>query len=222
MQIYQVGNGDGLRAYANVSQGSYWAAMYAVNTGSSPGVYADSDGQYAGYFVDDIYVGGSCVGCTLVYLAENTGTIALEPGDLAVVNGMGEALQGTGSPVIEVSRAGAGGALIGVMHSKAVITTSNKDGIPLQSAERAEGAAAPGEYLFIVVQGIAYVKGDATSQPIFAGERLPTDSQGGYARAVLTTNVNGIEVAESAAVVGIALASLERGQGLIPVMVTLR
>ncbi|HEQ98758.1 MAG TPA: hypothetical protein ENO22_05390 [candidate division Zixibacteria bacterium] len=53
------GDGDGIRVYANSSQGNSWAAVFASNNGSSPGIYASSGLGYAGYFFGDINVTGT-------------------------------------------------------------------------------------------------------------------------------------------------------------------
>jgi hypothetical protein len=76
-------------------------------------------------------------------------------------------------------------------------------------------------YVFIVVQGMAYVKADGTGGAIAPGQRLTASSSPREARALQMRNVEGITVAEASPVLGIALAPLEKGQGLIPVMVTL-
>jgi hypothetical protein len=53
----QIGGGDGLRAYANVSNGNNWGAVYAVNYGTSPAIYALAD--TAGYFAGHVTVTGT-------------------------------------------------------------------------------------------------------------------------------------------------------------------
>jgi hypothetical protein len=54
------GSGDGLRAYAKVSIDNNWGAVYAVNNGTSPSIYARNDGTgKAGYFNGDVEVTGT-------------------------------------------------------------------------------------------------------------------------------------------------------------------
>lgn len=53
------GMGDGIRAYANVSQGTNWGALYAVNYGSSPAVTGIAGTGLAGHFTGDVVVTGS-------------------------------------------------------------------------------------------------------------------------------------------------------------------
>jgi hypothetical protein len=216
-------SGDGIHVSANVSMGSGWGAVYAYNGGSSPAVRADTaTGTYSGYFLDNIYVAGTCVGCTLAYVALNGGETPLETGDLVAVGGLEAPLAGTTAPVLRVRRAGPGDAVVGVVRSRAQIVEGGQDGQKQQSAEQAAGPAAPGEYLFLVVQGLAQVKADARGGAIQPGQRLVAGEEPGYARAQRTVSLEGVLVAEGAAVAGIALAPLDTGTGLIPVLVTLR
>jgi hypothetical protein len=216
-------NGDGIRAYADVSQGNGWAAMYAVNHGTSPAVYADSGGTYAGYFVDPIYVNGSCVGCSLAYIARNDGALPLEIGDLVAVSGVDEPLAGTTTPVLRVRRAGSdsAAAIIGVVEASARVVGSTKDGRVLEGAERVEGPAAPGDYVFLVTYGLARVKADGAAGAIDTGQRLTAADRPGRARPLETRTLDGMVVSEGAQVLGIALAPPDADTGLTPVFVTL-
>ncbi len=53
------GNGDGMRAIGNVSQGNNWGALYAINSGSSPAISALAGSGLAGFFNGDVDVTGS-------------------------------------------------------------------------------------------------------------------------------------------------------------------
>ncbi|MGQ9599448.1 MAG: hypothetical protein ACUVWZ_08515 [Anaerolineae bacterium] len=222
LRVQNSASGDGIRSYATTSS-AFWASVYASNSGSGSALYADtSSGTYSGYFMDNIYVDGSCTGCTLVYVAINGGDESLELGDLTTIVGVESPLAGSSASVLQVRQARAGEAVVGIVRSRAVITASEKEGQRLQSVEQAKGAAAPGEYLFIVVSGLAQVKVDASEGTIAVGQRLTTGSQAGHARALRSRLLDGMEVTEGAPQVGIALASLDAGTGLIPVLVTLR
>lgn len=216
-------NGDGIRAYADVSKGDFWAAVYAINYGTSPAVYASTNGTYSGYFANPIYVNGGCVGCSLAYLALNDGDQPLEPGDLVTVSGVDDSLAGTTMAILRVRRAepGSAEAIIGVVEAGATVVGSAKEGQYLESAERVEGPATPGDYLFLVVHGLAEVKADAAAGAIAAGQRLAAADRPGHARLLQTRTLDGMLVSEGAQVLGIALAPLDRGTGLIPVFVTL-
>jgi hypothetical protein len=54
-------NGDGIRAVANTSAGDDWAAVFAYNSSTSPGIYAYSAAGYAGYFEGNVNVTGSVI-----------------------------------------------------------------------------------------------------------------------------------------------------------------
>ncbi len=215
--------GDGVRAYGHVSNGNNYAALYAYNSGTSPAVYANTTGgTYAGYFMDPIYVNGGCTGCTLVYIARNDGAAPLETGDVVAAAGVDDPLLGSASPLLRVQLSGQGLGVVGVVLGRAEVTRETKDGQAFDSAAQAAGPAAPGDYLFIVVQGIAQVKADASSGAIAAGVRLAAADRAGHARALRSRMLDGMLVVEGAPAIGAALGPLDAGTGLIPVMVTLR
>lgn len=74
------------------------------NAGTSPGIHANSGGTYAGYFLDQIFVTGGCTGCTLLYVVQNAGDVALQVGVLVAAAGVADALAGTADPVLRVGR----------------------------------------------------------------------------------------------------------------------
>jgi hypothetical protein len=71
----------------------------------------------------------------------------------------------------------------------------------------------------VAIAGVAQVKADATAGPISAGQRLTSATAPGHARALQSKTLDGMLVAEGAPVVGLALESLNAGQGLIWVLV---
>jgi len=222
-QVDNTGTGDGIRALANTSAGSNWAALYAVNLGTSPAVYAFSAGVYSGYFQQNIYVAGNCTGCVLAYVAQNSGDTSLETGDLVTAVGIAPALSEGSEPVLQVRLADeSAGGVVGVVQGRAQIVSGEKDGQVSRSADKASGSAQPGDYLFIVAQGPAQVKVDAGAGAITAGQRLAATGLPGHARGLRTVQVEGVKVDESAPVVGVALENLDAGQGLLWVMVTPR
>ena len=78
-------------------------------------------------------------------------------------------------------------------------------------------SAAPGAYLNVVTLGsYKAVHVDATFGPIHVGDLLTTSPHAGYAMAVTD------KAAAFGAVIGKALAALDKGTGTIPVMVTLK
>jgi hypothetical protein len=90
-----------------------------------------------------------------------------------------------------------------------------------KSLQSAAGPAQPGDYVSLIVLGVAQVKVDATTT-IKAGERLTASRLAGRARALETRDVEGMVVTEGAPTIGIALAAPAAGQETIPVFVILR
>ncbi len=213
-------NGESIDAYATVSSGNSFAAVYASNSGTSPGIYARSAGTYAGYFNGQIYTTG-CVGCVLIQLGQDDGAGALQLGDLAAVSGLGDPLVGTSQPILRVHRAAPGEAVIGVVQARGVRARAERDGQTIESVDLAESEIQAGDYLFLVVYGPAQVRADASSGAIAAGARLAAGGQPGHARVLRTAMVEGVTVAEAAPHVGTALEALDSGTGLISVFVTL-
>ncbi len=217
--VYNTANATGMGVVGWASSGNSTAALEVENIGSSPAIWAYSMyGTYAGYFMNDIYVSGNCTGCSLAYVATNTGKEALEIGALVAPNGVQSPLTPGGQPVLAVRRASADGAC-GVVAGRAALVESVKDGKTSVSAEAAQGTIAPGDHLFIIVSGLAQARVDAAAGPIAAGQRLTTANAGGRGRALRTVSVEGVSVAEAAPVIGMALEPLPAGQRLIWVLV---
>jgi hypothetical protein len=180
--VQNTGSGDGIRPLANTSQGNIWAAVYAYNSGTSPGIYASTGfgGTYSGYFPQSIFVGGSCVGCAMVYTAQNNGSEALQVGEMVVVSGLTTPLQGTSMPLMQVQAVDSSNAFatIGVIQSRGVLEISEKDGEWLESVNMAPGAAEVGEYVFVVVQGMAQVRVDREQEQVQPGDLLVVGQNG--------------------------------------------
>lgn len=205
------GNGDGLRAVTTSSKGTGWGAVYANNLGTSPGIVAHTAGTYAGYFNGQLLVNGGCTGCTLIYVAQNTGAAPLEVGELVVAAGVGAALAGGTDPLLRVHQSGpAAQGVVGVVLSRAVVAPTEKEGKVLDSVQATDGAVQPGDYLLIVVQGLAQVK-VANGEAVTPGQRLMVGDIAGAARGQRSLQVQladgaGVaEIAETAPTLGVAL-----------------
>jgi hypothetical protein len=59
VDVYNTAGGDGIRARARADSGNYWAALFASNTGTSPGLYAYSTAGPAAYLNGNVTVVGS-------------------------------------------------------------------------------------------------------------------------------------------------------------------
>jgi hypothetical protein len=211
-------NGDGLQAWAATSRGDNYAALYARNTGTSPGLYAFSTGTNAAYFAGNILVTGNCTGCALAYIAVNAGQEPLEVGDVVAASGVAAPLAGGADSLWQVRRADASSeAVVGVVQGRAALETHTRDGVETVSAAQSQGQVLPGEHLFIIVYGQTQVKVEpgAKVQP---NQRLALGSLPGTAR---TLSRQTMTVADLATAFGIALAPADEKTGLVPVLVTL-
>jgi hypothetical protein len=199
------------------------------------GVYADttaSNNEWGLRTPDKLYVGTTMVSAgALTMVAQNGGQDRLEVGDVVAAAGVGAPFADSDVPIPLVRLADANySAVIGVVDSRFVVeervSEVERDGrveqvITLDS-HSTEGAAAPGEYLLIVVLGAAEVKVDASAGAIAAGERLTVSEAGGQVRALQTRMVEGMTVTEGAPSIGYALEAPDTESGTVLVFVTLR
>ena len=154
---------------------------------------------------------------------KNVGSSSLEAGDIVcIAGGIDERVLGDdGLPAVYVEKADGNNskAVYGVVEYKVVRKEEREeldDGTTQTdiSFEYAEGSATQGEYLSIIVFGIAEVKVDR--EAVRSGESLTAGDNA--ARKVKTTEVNGIEIAENVGVLGKALED-SNGRGKIKVFV---
>ena len=184
-----------------------------VGSASYDGVYVANAGDdgvdvygsaYAGNFLGNIYVSGNCIGCLQANFAVNAGDRALQPGDVVSVQAVMPTNFDAGATVWQVVAAQPGQTVVGVVAGRAELVIE-EDHRPTETGERLvprEGAAQPGEYATIVYSGPMQVR---ATGPIAAGAKLTVD-EGGNARGLRKTEVNGVRVAEDAPVLGIALS----------------
>jgi hypothetical protein len=205
--------------------------------------------NYAAFFDGHLAVTGSCAGCVLSAFGRNAGPTALEPGEVVAVRGVNPTAMQNAPAVMEVSPATGSDAVIGVVAGWAEVVKEEAEdsaaperaaaGLEAEGALRRaqdgareatatlrlvprEGPAPPGEYVNIIVYGLAQVKASALAGTIQPGTRLTAAEMAGHARAVKTVEVQGVQVAENTPVLGIALESWEAGEGLIWVLVNPR
>jgi hypothetical protein len=125
-------------------------------------------------------------------------------------------------PLVRLADAATYNGVIGVVKSRMVYEVApGKEAEGEMSMHSAEGAAQPGEYVSLVVYGVAQMKIDPGAT-IMPGERLTASEQAGRARPLQKQEINGMQVVEGAPVIGIALEAPIEGQDTIPVFVTLR
>jgi len=176
---------------------------------------------------------------SLSIIARNDGPSPLQAGDVVAVTGVDRPQVGGSTPMPNVRRADRlFSGTIGVVETRLELTVvdptkewDERGGTPSnvkpedvihEEAHSLPGDAAPGEYISIVVFGIANVKVEASTQAIVVGQRLTAAHTAGHARALQARMLEGMTVTEGAPVLGIALEPLQQGTGTIPVFVMLR
>jgi len=184
------------------------------------GVVVNAATGWAGFFNGPVFA-KTCTGCAVAAFGINTGAAALAPGDIVAIQGTRPG-GATGQPMLmevdQVTQAGA--PVVGVVYGRGEMVTSvGLDGKTATQLVPREGAAQVGDYVHIVIYGPAQVKASALGAAIAVGNRLAVDNVGA-ARGLKTVDVSGVQVAESAPTIGIALEGLEASKnGLIWVLV---
>ncbi len=184
---------------------------------------SNASGQWALYSVDNIQA-GNVVASAFSLVAQVTGPNALTPGDVVAVAGMADPLPGgvTLLPMVRLAGAPEFTGVIGVVESRMVWEAApGKELEGEKSMHSADGPAQPGDYVSLIVYGVAQVKVSAATA-IHAGDRLTVSDVAGQARPLQARMVDGMMVVEGAPVIGIALSEPVEGQDTIYVFVTLR
>lgn len=184
---------------------------------------SNSLGEWALYTVDNIQA-GNVVASGYSLLARVEGPESVTPGDVVTAARLGDGPPGGTLKVPTVRPAGGDGAAIGVVQSRMELD-------PMEGAEKkaygdvgmrsTPGAAAPGDYVSLIVSGVTEVKVDRSTS-VVAGQRLTASAERGRARTLRTEQVNGMTVAEGTQVIGIALDAPALGADMVPILVTLK
>lgn len=183
---------------------------------------ANASGEWALYTVDNIQAGNVFASAYTV-VARVSGGAALEPGDLVAAAGLEAPIPGGTNRLVQVQRAStATGSLVGVVASRMVYEVApGKEAEGEMSLHSAPGAAQSGDYVALIVTGVADVKLAAGAR-VAKGARLTVADSGGAARPLRVESLNGMPVSEGAPVIGTALADAAPGAGTVPVFVNLR
>lgn len=204
------------------SYGVYIPSPGVPNYGLWPNT-ANAAGEWALFTVDNIQA-GNVAAHAFSLVAQVTGPEALTAGDVVAVAGMTAPLPGAQSalPLVRLADGAAFNGVIGVVDSRMVYEVApGKEVEGEMSLHSADGPARAGDYVSLIVYGVAQVK-VAADGTIAAGDRLTAAGAPGQARALQTREIEGMLVSEGAPVLGIALAAPTPGQAHIPVFVTLR
>jgi hypothetical protein len=181
---------------------------------------AEANGEWALFTVDKIEASNVTLG-SLSLLARVSEGDVLTPGDVVTAVGVTDPLPGAHTPLPLVRRASGDPTtgVIGVVESRMVLEAMpGKSEMGLHSTE---GPAQEGDYVSLVVLGVAEVRIDPASD-IAVGDRLTSSELAGHARPLQSRMIEGMLVTEGAQTIGIALEGSSSGQETIPVFVTLR
>jgi hypothetical protein len=219
------GGRNGVIAFTEAGNGYALFGWSKATSGGSYGVIGETskaDHNYGLYTADNAHALGYVVTGAIMRVVQNSGSEALEAGDVVAFTGIGEMLADTGVPALQVARAdlSSGAAVAGVVYSRydasILLNGPTQQEGKLPEAEFvAEGPIAPGEYLLIVINGPVQVKASALGGEVKVGDLLTVGGTAGTAAKVGEATVDG-------AVFGKALEPLAAGDKLIYVYVTLR
>jgi hypothetical protein len=221
VRIYDTSD-DGIQIGSDPNYPNYGVYMPSPGV-STYGLWpntANAAGEWALYTVDNIEAGNVFANAYSL-IAKVTGDQPLTTGDVVAVTGMADPIPGgtNALPLVRLAAAESYDGVIGVVQSRMVWEVApGKEGE--MSMHSTDGPAEPGEYISLIVFGVAQVKIDP-GVGIVAGQRLTVSDLAGAARPLRTETVNGMVVVEGAPVIGIALAAPVEGQDTIPVFVTL-
>jgi hypothetical protein len=215
------GTGEYTEGVLGTATGIHGTGVYGIasaTSGDPVGVWGQTGVTWGLYTDQSLYVGNGCIGCLIAFIGRNADTGALEMGDVVAISGVAPSLLGQPMPLLEVQRATASDGALGIVQARAEVTTRDKlvlkDGTEqteaIEMANMAQGPVAPGDYLFIVIQGLIQVRADPGSG-IQAGDRLAT---GGDGVAILA--------APDAQTIGRAVDAVDSATGLVWVLVDLQ
>jgi hypothetical protein len=215
------GHGSGTLTEGVVGTSAQGTGVYGLASastgGNAIGVWGHTNYTYGFYTGEWIYTGQGCVNCSAAYVAQSADAQPLEIGDIVSISGIAPPLAGGQTPILTVSRASdTDQGLLGVVQSRAVVDAGQALLPSEHSLERDEveiagtapGRVSKGDYLFVVVQGLAQVRVDASAAAVEVGDAIGPAARSGAAR---TVDLN----MAPAPVLGRALEPLPEGTGLV-------
>jgi hypothetical protein len=218
-----LGHGSALHTEGVVGTSDQSAGVNGIGSGTgsySVGVYGSTNATYGLATQENVFIGGSCTGCTIVYIAQSEESSSLRAGDVVAVSGLAAPLKGHQTPVLKVRRAlGSDSGLLGVVQARAAVDRADLSALSAEDRQHimpempriAAGEVASGDYLFVVVQGMAQTRVGASSGSVAVGDAVGPGAAAGSAQR--------LSAASSAAVLGRALEPVEEGTKLIWVLI---
>ncbi len=169
LQAINVGGAAGEGGYGAIVRSENYRGLYARGNDYYAGVFDSSAGiQLTG--------GGSCTGCAMAFVAQNDGSTAIEKGDLVAASGV-SVDEEFDVPVMLVYKAtNSDDPIVGVATQTLERSPAmDVGGVPMGGYDASEGAAAPGGYVSVVVEGLVQVKADE-SAALSSGEYVTLKS----------------------------------------------
>jgi hypothetical protein len=203
---------DGIQIGSDPDYPSY--GLYIPSPGvPSYGVWpntANAAGEWALYTADKIESANVfTAGVTQIARVADSGELA--PGDVVAAIGVGAGIPGSLGLVPAVAAADdpTREALIGVVGSRmALLPQPGKVGEDAVALQSVSGIAQPGDYVAVIVQGVARVRIDPDFE-VESGEHLTSAGLAGHARPLARRTIAGLEVAEGVASLGVALGGAD-------------
>ena len=163
-------------------------------TGTYAGIFVSEDfrglyakgrsGDYAAWFAGDIYVNGSCTGCNMALVAQNTGKTTIAPGDFVTALGV-EVDPDYGMPILLVRKAAAGDVILGVAESAMDRGEYYEDTLAQLGYEKTAGAIEQAGYVSVVTEGLVQARLPQTA-PLKTGDFITMAGNG----VDTTSNIN--------------------------------
>lgn len=225
------GSNTGATGSGVVGTSTNFVGVWAVST-NGDGVYAQthrSDKNYGIYTPDNIYSSNYHLSGAIMQIMQNSGSQPLEAGDVVAFSGVGQTLKNGGVTIqVEQATDASSTAVAGVVYERYNPAVLNETRSPEGSPDGAihdvllSGAAGPGDYVLVVVQGLAQVKVSAVSGTVKTGDLLSTSASKGAAGRAAEVNVDGAQFTLPGTVFAKALQPVESGSQMIYVYVTLK
>ena len=219
--VYGEGTSAGMRGQSTNGYGVYGLGSNGIGVG---GATLATNHNYGFYTTDNLYSLNIHLLGAEMQVVQNGGETLLESGDVVAFSGMGAPLEAGGQPVIQVESVDAANstAVAGVVYSRYNVAALAATAEALPAAITPEGAAAPGDFLLVVVRGPVQVKASALAGALAAGDLVSSAGITGFAAKSAEVTASGVPSTLPGTVLGKALEPLAGGEARIYIYVTLQ